>query len=634
MGGRLSRFSSEWITLSDKDWLQQTIRSGFQIPFHTAPPLTFSPTPVVAFSQEQVQQLDSAIHDLLQKAAIEIVQPSATCSTNYTTSTLGFYSSMFVIPKKNGGIRPVFNLKRLNQYVSAPHFKMETLKEVSLMLRPNDYMTSIDLSDAFLHIPVHVDSRPYLRFQWKSTIYQWRTTPFGLSVVPWLFTKITRPILEWARRQGVRISNYLDDWIISAPSRQLAKQHTTLVLNKLQRLGWKVNLEKSILTPTQELEHLGFALDTTRMIAKLPGKKLRDIQKSIRQILQSPRSVHSLTMRLKAATFAIFPARLYTQHLLRFKNSHVKQETDWDIPQSLDQPCVMELKWWLNNLKTWNGRSWIPTTPAETLYVDASDTGWGCSWKQHRAHGFWTEEESNRSINWRELKAAQLALLTFPKLRNTTVLIRTDNTTSLSYINKQGGTRSLELMNLATTLWKWCLQNNLSIQAQHIPGVHNVVADQESRRTFTKNTWQVLPSVFDAIQRQWGPCSVDLFADRTSHLLPRYVSWTPDPGAIHTDAFTMTWSNLSNPWINPPWNLITRVLNKILREQLPVATMVVPFWPSALWFPMIQAMAISPPLFLSHQHIRTTIPSTPWPLQENWMLSVWKLSATNTTTLA
>lgn len=136
----------------------------------------------------------------------------------------------------------------------------------------------------------------------------------------------------------------------------------------------------------------------------------------------------------------------------------------------------------------------------------------------------------------RELKAAHLALKTFPIPVNSTVMIRTDNTTSLSYINKQGGTRSLPLINLATEVWNWCIDNQIMIQAQHIQGLNNTIADLESRRTFFKNQWKLLPTVFQQINRLWGPLTVDLFADRTTNPFPRYVSWLPDPDAcVHHD---------------------------------------------------------------------------------------------------
>jgi hypothetical protein len=88
------------------------------------------------------------------------------------------------------------------------------------------------------------------------------------------------------------------------------------------------------------------------------------------------------------------------------------------------------------------------------------------------------------SINCRELKAAFLALKTCPNLNNMRILIRTDNTASMVYMNKQGDTRSLPLMELATQLWKWCLQRRITIQSTHIARIHNTTADYESRRPY------------------------------------------------------------------------------------------------------------------------------------------------------
>ncbi|KAG0733819.1 hypothetical protein G6F22_016801 [Rhizopus arrhizus] len=222
---------------------------------------------------------------------------------------------MFVIPKKNGGVRPVFNLKKLNQYSEAPHFKMETIREVSQMIKPNDYLVSIDLSDAFLHIALHPDSRRFLRLKWKNQVYQYCTTPFGLASGPFVFTKVCRPILEHFRSQGFRISAYLDDLILAASTKQLAIQQVQAVVALLQQLGWMANFKKSVLTPTQQLKHLGFVLNTRTMTASLPIKKLRDIRRSIKQVLdhphrQSPR-VHGtysttrtkLSSRKKTGTF-------------------------------------------------------------------------------------------------------------------------------------------------------------------------------------------------------------------------------------------------------------------------------------------------------------------------------------------
>jgi hypothetical protein len=111
--------SQPWTTLFIDDWLK-TIRHGFQIPFTSPPPLRVQPQRTIPYNQQD-QLLDQEVSLLLNKGAIEEIQPI----------TPLFYSSMFVIPKKNGGSRPVFNLKKLNNYIQASHFKMETLQEVT-----------------------------------------------------------------------------------------------------------------------------------------------------------------------------------------------------------------------------------------------------------------------------------------------------------------------------------------------------------------------------------------------------------------------------------------------------------------------------------------------------------------------
>ena len=47
-------------------------------------------------------------------------------------------------------------------------------------------------------------------------------------------------------------------------------------------------------------------------------------------------------MKIQAATFAVLPYRLYTQHLRRMKNLSVKTSDDWDKPQLLSVHCLVE----------------------------------------------------------------------------------------------------------------------------------------------------------------------------------------------------------------------------------------------------------------------------------------------------
>ena len=70
--------------------------------------------------------------------------------------------------------RLVVNLKPLNRFVTKKHFKMENAAMVRSLLRKDDWMTTIDLKDAFLSVPIQADHRKFLRFQWKGALYEFQ----------------------------------------------------------------------------------------------------------------------------------------------------------------------------------------------------------------------------------------------------------------------------------------------------------------------------------------------------------------------------------------------------------------------------------------------------------------------------
>lgn len=97
------------------------------------------------------------------------------------------------------------------------------------MINQDDYLTSIDLADAFLQVLVYQSSRRFLQFAWKH-LFQFRVLPFGMSLSPMVFTKILPPVFKWARRKGIRVAAYLDDLLIVAKDRLTSGKHTKMVL--------------------------------------------------------------------------------------------------------------------------------------------------------------------------------------------------------------------------------------------------------------------------------------------------------------------------------------------------------------------------------------------------------------------
>ena len=103
-------------------------------------------------------------------------------------------------------------------------------------------------------------------------MYEYNVLPFGMSLS--VFTKITQAAVAPLRAMGIRLDTYLDDWLISAVSRQEASRHTEMVVSHLTGLGFYVNLEKSELVPTQQITFLGVQLDSTTMLGRLSGERI------------------------------------------------------------------------------------------------------------------------------------------------------------------------------------------------------------------------------------------------------------------------------------------------------------------------------------------------------------------------
>ncbi len=104
------------------------------------------------------------------------------------------------------------------------------------------------------------------------------------------------------------------------------------------------------------------------------------------------------------------------------------------------------------------------------------------------------------------------------------VLIRTDNTSVVSYINRQGGICSRALCKQAAILLLWADSRLLSIRATHIPGLLNHGADMVSRRRIPQGEWRLHPESVQMIWNLYGKAEVDLFATSKNAHCPLFFS--------------------------------------------------------------------------------------------------------------
>jgi hypothetical protein len=265
--GKLWDHVDTWKVITRDMWVLDTIR-GYHIDFLWEPHQPALPHSPQCSEELIVEELK----ELLGKGAIaEVQNPQG-----------GFYSNLFLVPKKDGGQRPVINLKALNSFVQTEHFKMEEIHTLRDLVNPEDWLAKVDLKDAYFAIPIHQSHRQYLRFYYQEKCYQFQCLPFGLSSAPWVFTKTLKekcyqfqclpfglssapcvftktlkPVIALLREIGVRLIAYIDDILVLAESKELASSHAEALVYLLQCLGFRVNQKKSVLEPAQAMEFLG-----------------------------------------------------------------------------------------------------------------------------------------------------------------------------------------------------------------------------------------------------------------------------------------------------------------------------------------------------------------------------------------
>ena len=409
VGGRLQLLWQVWLSLGSNPRVVSILREGYQLPFKERPPLARFPVIVSGSSNPlRNKNLNEALHSLGQKQAIEKVS---------VQSSLGFYNRLFLVPKPNGKWRPILDLSQLNLYLAPATFKMETPETIRLSLQQGEWVTSLDFSNAYFHIPISHRSRKYLRYL---QTFQFTALPFGLSTAPLEFTKVVKEVKLMAQARGIRIHQYLDDWLLRAPCQEMGLRHTWTLLDLCRSLGWVVNMDKSELIPQLTFDFVGYHFDLSQGLVKPTEERWRSLSQKLNLLLGlqscTVRQFMSLIGLLTATEKQVVSGRLHMRPI----QWHLKRH--WRVPESLEKiipipsSLHVHLRWWLDPTKVLSGQPLHPLRHALKLFTDASNEGWGAHLGDYMAKGVWSESESALHINLLELKAVLLALKRFERL--------------------------------------------------------------------------------------------------------------------------------------------------------------------------------------------------------------------------
>ncbi|XP_038046762.1 uncharacterized protein LOC119720969 [Patiria miniata] len=381
---------------------------------------------------------------------------------------------------------------------------------------------------------------------------------------------------------------YLDDWLIVGKSEGQTAQNLRDTYTLTTRLGFIINEKKSHLIPSQEITFLGAEIDLRRGIAVPTGERVTSLLKCVKLFLSvqvAPARAWLKLLGFMASLVDLVPwCRLRMRPLQMHLLAHYRPKTDpISLLVSIDDVIRPHLRWWLLEQNIRCGRSFPRGDPHVIISTDASNEGWGASLPPRQAAGTWDDNTRSLHINVLELQAVVNALHHFQAdVVGRSVLIKTDNTTVVAYINKQGGTKSPQLCYRTWEMFQWLIRHKVDLCAIHIPGAENDIADSLSRGKVVPTEWSLNRRIVHQIFSILGRPHIDLFASAVNTQLPVFCSRAHHPHAWASDALSIDWTNMF-AFAFPPISILTKVIGKLERDRCKIL-LIAPFWPRQPWF--------------------------------------------------
>jgi hypothetical protein len=317
----------------------------------------------------------------------------------------------------------VIDLHSLNQFTLVDSFKMESVDSIRQALRVGEWAASIDLADAYLHIPMHPLSWRYLRFGLEGEVFEFRALPFGLAAAPSVFTRVMKTVSTLCHA-------YLDDSLCPSASQESCRKQVESITSLMRYLGFLINVKKSELTPSQEFTFLGVSFNLTRGTVRPAPHRLLTFRQLITKLTEqtdaSPRDLHRLLGHMES--FAqLLPGAKAAKRELQMQLVERWDYSQWDSPIPLTTWFRASVAIWLQDGFLEQSNPLHRPSATQTLFTDACNTGWGAHLNTLQASGTWCASLRGRHINYLEMEAVLQAVISFKDaLRDQVTLLRTE----------------------------------------------------------------------------------------------------------------------------------------------------------------------------------------------------------------
>ena len=377
----------------------QALAAGVKLTFiNDAPPPPFQTSPLLV----DIKDVAFCLEDLTKGDSLGAYQPLVAGGKDYLSRTR-------VHTQPNGKRRVVHNYRRINDACVKQTCRYESIKDLNQLLRPDDWLLSLDLSAAFWHVPLHRQAARYLSFHFALPLeyidlagVRQRTPiprgayvvegryivverscaslPFGYTNSPFVFTKVVKVIARAMRAAGLRCLWFLDDCLVALPSRPQALRARRFIEDLLARSGFHKAPDKGVWEPTQTLpDHLGYEISTIgRGGLKVPPRRCKDIHIAAKDLLcRAKRDRRRVSTELLQVFIGKAASVVQAVRLARFWLRSLHDVCELFRPTStLDRAALRDLQTWadFHYGAAANGVELWPSDPTRAIYTDASGT--------------------------------------------------------------------------------------------------------------------------------------------------------------------------------------------------------------------------------------------------------------------
>jgi len=479
-GGRLRFYWKKWQQYGVSEKIINTVRYGIRLPTTNIDYKYMGEN--MKTNKEQTEWMRVHISNTLMKKFIRRLPRSERNKV--------YISPWHLVPKPRTLYRHIINMKTVNPNFDAISFKMESTSTLSRMLEKGMWATKWDLVSGYNHAYMHPDTWKLLTFEFKEDLYQYITLPFGLNTAPREFSKIVGAAVKILCKEGILLFFYLDDFPVLGRTQEQCKTATARFLTVMQELGFIFAPSKSVMEPTQNVEHLGVGYNLQEGFSYATEKKVQAINDMINQVLKIKRAripfISKLVGKLNFTACTIPWIRPLIHRLQsRMMKKVAKNRNHYMGNMAIQQSIKQDLSNIQYILAQHNQLPFEMNTTMTPVCSDSTTEAYGGVYQNKVVMGRWPSVKEEQSINMLELmafeKTLDLIIQSKPSTEHVHLHVFTDNTTAKSYIQKGYG-RIKPLRDVAKRIWLKCRQENVWIRkVSWIPTLHNKEADNISR---------------------------------------------------------------------------------------------------------------------------------------------------------